>query len=55
MALLRKYELELKKLRQELEVRHAAPDAKQLQDMEKQKRRLEEDKQAAISLLEVRN
>lgn len=28
VALLRKYELELKKLRQELEMRHAGPDAK---------------------------
>lgn len=54
IALLRKYEKELKKLRQELENR-SHPDKSILQDMEKQKKRLEEEKLNAINLLEVRS
>ncbi len=46
--------MELKKLRQELENR-SHPDKSILQDMEKQKKRLEEEKLNAINLLEVRS
>jgi hypothetical protein len=48
--------MELKKLRQELENRsQPTVDRSILQDMEKQKQRLEEEKLNAINLLEVRS
>jgi len=55
VALLRKYEMELKKLRSELENRSTgSPDNNLLQDMAKEKKRLEEDRQQAINLLQNR-
>jgi hypothetical protein len=45
VALLRKYEMELKKLRSELENRSTgSPDNNLLKDMAKEKKRLEEDR-----------
>jgi len=55
-ALLRKYELELKKLREELEERNRnMVDKEAILKLEQQKRRAEEDKQAAINALEARS
>lgn len=58
-ALIRKYEKELKKLRQELETRpegQGTPlDQEVVQSLHAQKRQLEEDKQAAINALEARS
>jgi len=55
-ALLRKYEVELRKLKQELEKKsfgHGDPIA--VKELEEEKRRAEEDKAAAINALEVRS
>jgi kinesin family protein 3/17 len=56
-ALLRKYEVELRKLKQELErkSRGGGGDAWQVSQLEEEKRRAEEDKEAAINALEVRS
>ena len=55
-ALLRRYELELKKLRALLETKNQnVVDKGVLLNMEQQKKRLEEDKQAAITALELRS
>lgn len=55
-ALLRKYELELKKLREELEERSRQVfDKESVFRLEQQKRRAEEDKMAAITALEARS
>ena len=55
-ALLRKYELELKRLRAELESKSKnVVDKGVLLSMEQQKKRLEEDKKAAITALELRS
>ena len=55
-ALLRKYELELKKLRALLETKQQnVVDKGVLLNMEQQKKRLEEDRQAAITALELRS
>ena len=55
-ALLRKYELELKKLRSLLETKQQnVVDKGVLLNMEQQKKRLEEDRQAAITALELRS
>ena len=55
-ALLRKYELELKKLREELEERNRlVVDKEAILRLEQQKRRAEEDKMAAITALEARS
>jgi hypothetical protein len=53
-ALLRKYELELKKLREELEQRNRhMVDSEAVLRLEQQKKRAEEDKQAAVAALEA--
>ena len=55
-ALLRKYEQELRRLRAELEAKSKnVVDKGKLLEVEQQKKRLEEDKQAAIALLEKRS
>lgn len=55
-ALLRKYEIELRKLKQELEHKsHGFGDMRQVTQLEEEKRRAEEDKEAAINALEVRS
>jgi kinesin family protein 3/17 len=55
-ALLRKYELELKRLREELEERsRTVVDKEHVFKLEQQKRRAEEDKLAAITALEARS
>ena len=55
-ALLRKYELELQKLRDELELRtRTMVDKESILMLEQQKRRAEEDKLAAITALEARS
>jgi len=55
-ALLRKYEMELKKLREELEQRNRqVVDSEAVLRLEQQKRRAEEDKQAAVMALEQRS
>jgi len=55
-ALLRKYELELKKLREELEERNRnMVDKEAILKLEQQKKRAEEDKLAAINALEARS
>jgi hypothetical protein len=54
--LLRKYELELKKLRAELFAKQKnVVDKEVLLNLERQKKSLEEDKQAAIAELEMRS
>lgn len=53
-ALLRKYEMELKKLREELEQRNRhMVDSEAVLRLEQQKKRAEEDKQAAVAALEA--
>ena len=55
-ALLRKYEQELRRLRAELEAKNRnVVDKGKLLEVERQKKRLEEDRQAAIALLELRS
>ena len=55
-ALLRKYELELKKLRDELEQRNKhVVDSEAVMRLEQQRRRAEEDKLVAVKELEVRS
>jgi hypothetical protein len=55
-ALLRKYELELKKLREELEERNRhVVDSEAVMRLEQQRRRAEEDKIVAVKELEVRS
>lgn len=55
-ALLRKYELELKKLREELEQRNRqVVDSEAVMRLEQQKRRAEEDKAVVVKELEVRS
>ncbi len=56
-ALLRKYEMEIKRLRMELDNRQSVTPVNNevLQDMAEQKRRLEMDRQAAITALEARS
>jgi hypothetical protein len=55
-ALLRKYEVELRKLKQELERKsHVYGDPEAVTQLEEEKRRAEEDKEAAINALEVRS
>jgi len=55
-ALLRKYEVELRKLKQELESKsHVNGDPQAVTQLEEEKRRAEEDKEAAINALEVRS
>ena len=53
-ALLRKYEVELKKLKKELEEKNKdITDQELLMQLEEGKRKVEEDKEAAISALEM--
>jgi kinesin family protein 3/17 len=55
-ALLRKYEIELRKLKQELERKSQVyGDPRAVTQLEEEKRRAEEDKEAAINALEVRS
>ena len=55
-ALLRKYELELKKLREELEERNRhVVDSEAVMRLEQQRRRAEEDKAVVVKELEVRS
>ena len=55
-ALLRKYEIELRKLKMELERRNRGPsDPHQMTKLEEEKRRAEEDKEAAINALELKS
>jgi hypothetical protein len=55
-ALLRKYEIELRKLKMELENKnHVYGDPHAVTQLEEEKRRAEEDKEAAINALEVRS
>ena len=55
-ALLRKYEVELRKLKMELERRNGAhSDPHQMTKLEEEKRRAEEDKEAAINALELKS
>lgn len=55
-ALLRKYETELRKLKMELERKNTSyADPHQMTQLEEEKRRAEEDKEAAINALEVRS
>lgn len=55
-ALLRKYEVELRKLKQELEKKGTGSgDPNAVTQLEEEKRRAEEDKEAAINALEVRS
>ena len=55
-ALLRKYEQELRRLRAELEAKNKnVVDKGKLLEVEQQKKRLEQDRQAAIALLELRS
>ncbi len=53
-ALLRKYEKELKKLRGELAKKSKIGDTSTLTQLESEKRKAEEDKNAAINALEAR-
>ena len=54
--MLRKYEIELRRLKQELDTRSANVDShEQILQLEKEKRRAEEDKNAAITALEMRS
>ena len=53
---MRKYEQELRRLRAELEAKNRnVVDKGKLLEVERQKKRLEEDRQAAIALLELRS
>ena len=54
-ALLRKYEIELWKLKSELAERNKSENSVQLQTLEEEKRWAEQDKEAAISALEARS
>lgn len=55
-TLLRKYEIELRRLKQELDTRSANVHGhEQIMQLEKEKRRAEEDKNAAITALEMRS
>ena len=57
-ALLRKYEVELRRLKWELEEKNRNPqvvDTRQLSQLEQEKRRAEEEKSAAINALEMRS
>jgi kinesin family protein 3/17 len=55
-ALLRKYEVELKRLKWELEEKNRnVIDNRQLSQLEQEKRRAEEEKSAAINALEMRS
>lgn len=58
-ALLRKYEIELRKLKQELEQKQMqtqmSSNPQQINKLEAEKRRAEEDKNAAITALELRS
>lgn len=55
-ALLRKYETELRRLKTELERKNmSVNNTEQIMKLEKEKRRAEEDKNAAITALEMRS
>ena len=56
-ALLRKYEIELKKLKFELDEKNRLPHegGKHVMQLEAEKKRAEQDKEAAINALEVRS
>jgi kinesin family protein 3/17 len=54
-ALLRKYEVELRKLKQELEMKsHHIGNTEQLMQLEEEKQRAEEEREMAITALEAR-
>ncbi len=53
---MRKYEIELRRLKSELDDRNKAPvDNKQFTQLELEKRKAEEEKSAAITALEMRS
>ena len=52
---MRRYEIELKKLKQELQTKEAMQVGPKVQHLEEERRRAEADKNAAISALEQRS